>query len=101
MQPAVLARLLALVAHTGERHIVFDPSLPEPLVLLPLSAYERLVGKTGSPAVPLPAAPPEPSWPEPVWAEPTPISPKNKGNMAGAGEPASAEEDRFYLEPIE
>lgn len=101
MRTDLLERIIRLVSHTGERHVLVDPAWPEPLVLLPLSAYELLaLGKAGRGAE-------EPPLPEPQnraltpesWQQPTAgDSPLKSANFFGESAP---DEDRFYLEPID
>jgi hypothetical protein len=84
MRSDLLERLMRIVARTGERHVLVDASLPEPLVVLPLGAYESLIGGK-SPGNPAAAARPAPAAPAMV---PEPEMPLN-------------EEEKFYLEPID
>lgn len=98
MRSDLLERLMQIAARTGERHVLVDAGLAEPIVVLPLSAYEAML--VGTPAVQAPAAPravapePEEPWhPEPAVAAAPPVA-------ASAEEPLN-EEEKFYLEPIE
>ena len=101
MDSALLVRILKIAATTGERHVIVDAALPEPVVILPLSAYERLAGGGGPAKRSTEPLPPPPSeWSEPAWAESQPTPQKIRENRA-EGAPAAGEEDRFYLEPIE
>ncbi len=88
---------MRIVARTGERHVLVDASLPEPLVVLPLAAYEGLLSGEG----PAPAARQEPlPEPPPAMAAPAAWDPPV---VATAPEPENAlnEEEKFYLEPID
>lgn len=101
MDSGLLARILQVAAHTGERHVIVDAALPEPVVILPLSAYESLTRGTGSkPRSTEPVPPPPSEWTEPSWSPlppaPRPLEEKRPEHAENGGE-----EDRFYLEPIE
>lgn len=89
---------MKISARTGERHVLVDASLSEPVVVMPLAAYEGLV--TGRPAVQLPVsvpmAPMEPleTWQEePATSPMSPVVPEVKESLN--------EEEKFYLEPID
>lgn len=99
MRSDLLERLMRIVARTGERHVLVDASLPEPLVVLPLAAYEGLLSGEGpAPAAavrpePLPEPPPAMAAPA-AWDTPAPTP-------APETENALNEEEKFYLEPID
>lgn len=98
MRSDLLERLMKISARTGERHVLVDASLPEPVVVMPLAAYEELV--TGRPtvqksvAVPLDHTEPSETWQEEPAASPiTDSVPEVKESLN--------EEEKFYLEPID
>ncbi len=89
---------MKISARTGERHVLVDASLPEPVVVMPLAAYEELV--TGRSAVQtpvdVPMAPMEPleTWQEePAASAMSDVVPEVKESLN--------EEEKFYLEPID
>lgn len=86
---------MKIAARTGERHVLVDASLPEPIVVLPLSAYEGLVA--GRSAVP--AIPGEPAESMETW-QPEAAAPAAQDTIPDVKESLN-EEEKFYLEPIE
>lgn len=98
MRSDLLERLMKIAARTGERHVLVDAGLAEPIVVLPLSAYEAML--SGTPAVQPPAArqaiAPEA---EELW-QPEPVAAAAPAAAGTVEEPLN-EEEKFYLEPIE
>ncbi|TAK05004.1 hypothetical protein EPO33_03345 [Patescibacteria group bacterium] len=98
MRSDLLERLMKIAARTGERHVLVDASLPEPVVVMPLAAYEGLVA--GTPAAPAPAAFPATREESLETWQPEPVVPTAPEAAPEAQEPLN-EEEKFYLEPIE
>ncbi len=89
---------MKISARTGERHVLVDASLPEPVVVMPLAAYEGLV--TGRPAAPAPLVDQEvPAEPQETWSEEVVTSAKPE--VAPEAKESLNEEEKFYLEPID
>ncbi len=99
MRGDLFERLMRIVARTGERHVLVDASLPEPLVILPLAAYEGLLGGD----VPLREMPrpPDPPPPEPRESWISPVPEPASARAPAVAEDALNEEEKFYLEPID
>ncbi len=109
-------RYLEIMRRTGLPVIVASGD-GEPVIMMPLDAYEALVGVETSPfsgpsAISAPAATPIPGAIEnqgppahmpayDVMEENTPISRKTQENKAKSEEAAQSVEDRFFLDPIE
>lgn len=95
MRSDLLERLMKISARTGERHVLVDASLPEPVVVMPLAAYEELV--TGRPAVQMPVS--VPMEPPETWQEEPAASPIS--DSVPEVKESLNEEEKFYLEPID
>ncbi|MBI4449927.1 hypothetical protein HY634_02630 [Candidatus Uhrbacteria bacterium] len=131
MDPQLLNHLLQLASKTGDRLIVVDPASQRPFVLMGIAQYEELVGSNDhtvtrseqmrqeptAMAVPDPvvqranaelaawrASQPAPTLPTGFDRAPVNMMPQA---MVGGGytpEPlqsATADDDRFYVEPLE
>lgn len=88
---------MKIAARTGERHVLVDASLSEPIVVMPLAAYEGLVA--GRPASGLAVMPEEPEEPLEAWQPESaaPVIPET----APVAQESLNEEEKFYLEPID
>ncbi len=97
MRSDLLERLMKIAARTGERHVLVDASLSEPIVVMPLAAYEGLVA--GRPASGPSETMADLVEPLETW-QPESTAPVMSETTSVAQESLN-EEEKFYLEPID
>jgi len=104
MKPELLARILKIIAKTGEKVIIVDPVSEVPFVIMGLESYERIVGFSHIQAVK--TAKPEGGLTQNTEAgkiDPDLALLKESKNMVAGewGGDEKVEDDQYYMEPAE
>lgn len=104
MKPELLARILKIIAKTGEKVIICDPVLEVPFVIMGLDSYEKIAGFSQISAVKTMKSEggltqnPEAGKIDPELA----LLKESKNMVAGEwGGDEKVEDDQYYMEPAE
>lgn len=100
MTPEILAKILGIIAKTGEKVVVVDPQTGAPFVIMGLDGYQALIDGRKS-GIDTPGRPPLTGSSPSGMIDPD-LSFSQETKAMGGGQWGGDEtEDRFYMEPVE